>query len=155
MMDLPICLRMHKLACTAFAVALSGCAPLASLATAPFSNASAVGADTARCETVALHRLYFGLDSEGREVSEAEWLAFVRDDLVPRFPDGFTILTAQGHWRSAAGRPLSEASRVVEIVHAVNVDDADARVAAAAARYKSRFRQESVLVLRLPVRACR
>jgi hypothetical protein len=105
------------------------------------------------CERMAMHRLHFGLDSGGRELSDAEWQDFVRDVVLPRFPDGFTVLPAQGHWRGTAGASLRETSRVIEIVHS-NHGAGNVRVAEIAAHYKSRYRQESVLVVAFPVRAC-
>ena len=44
-----------------------------------------------------------GLSHEGGPpVSDEEWNAFVRAEIAPRFPAGFTILLAEGHWRDAA-----------------------------------------------------
>ena len=135
------------------AMLLSGCAHLQPLAETAFTSEIESRTAYAPCAHSAMHRLYFGLDSGGREIGEAEWQAFVREVVVPRFPEGFTVVPAQGHWRGAAGKPLSEASRVIEIVHPNDGTDS-VRVAEIAAFYKSRFRQESVLVVAFPVRAC-
>jgi hypothetical protein len=89
--------------------------------------------------------LYFGRSIPGGgEVDDAAWRAFEADVLAPAFPDGYTVLDASGHWRDAAGAAVAEASRVVLIVHA---DDGatEQRVRDVVARYRARFRQESVL----------
>jgi hypothetical protein len=54
------------------------------------------------------------------------------------------MLDAAGHWRGADGTTIGEASRIVVIVHA---DDSarDASVRDVVARYRTMFRQESVL----------
>jgi len=82
-------------------------------------------------------------------VSEAQWRRFVDREISLRFPDGLTVLDAQGEWRDTArGTIVHEPSKLVEIVLPGKPDDIDAlnRIAQA---YKSRFRQQSVgIVLR-------
>jgi hypothetical protein len=98
-------------------------------------------------------RLFFGLEGPHGSVAEAEWDAFLRDVVVPRFPRGLTVTYAKGHWQ-AAGEPLQrEASRVLEIVY----DEAshrDQRIEEIAATYKATFQQESVMVIRMPASVC-
>ena len=48
----------------------------------------------------------------GGEVSDAEWRAFLETEVTPRFPDGLTVLTAYGQWRSSSGELARETSRV-------------------------------------------
>lgn len=92
-------------------------------------------------------QLFFGTaiaDSSAR-VDEAAWRDFVDTAILPRFPDGFTVLDAQGLWRSpVTGRAVSEASRVLLVLHADNAES-NGKLDAIAADYKARFRQESVL----------
>jgi len=89
--------------------------------------------------------LYFGRNIAGRlRVSERQWTAFLKRELTPRFPDGLTVLDAQGQWRGpASGTLVREPSKLVIVVTA---DDAAMRerLAAAAAVYKQRFNQKSV-----------
>ena len=95
--------------------------------------------------------LMFGRTIGGRlGVTEASWRQFVTRELTPRFPDGLTIIDAQGQWRDPRGGLVREPSKIVVIV---TVDDATARerIAAAAAAYKQRFKQMSVGVLTRPV----
>ena len=89
--------------------------------------------------------LYFGRSIPGGgEVDDDAWHAFEDDVVAAAFPRGFTVIDANGRWRGADGVLASEGSRVVLVVHA---DDAatEARVRDVVARYRERFRQESVL----------
>src|SRR4051794_32526732 len=40
--------------------------------------------------------LYFGLARPAGTITEREWKTFVRDEIMPRFPQGFTIWQADG-----------------------------------------------------------
>lgn len=89
--------------------------------------------------------LYFGRAIPGGgEVDEAAWQAFETATLLPAFPEGYTVLDASGRWRGDDGTIIGEASRVVLIVN--NGDPAsDAAVRGVIQRYRTQFRQESVL----------
>lgn len=106
-----------------------------------------------KCTTQTASRLYFGLDTPTGPVTESEWRTFLRHDIVPRLPAGFTLLAASGQWRGADGQPRQEDSLVLEVV---GNDDPAHRQALAeiVARYKTVFRQEAVLVTQAPIRAC-
>ena len=94
-----------------------------------------------------LDRLYFGRSVEGRDsVSDADWERFLRETVVPRFPDGFTVLHAEGRWRGA-DTTEAERSFVLEVVHAGD-STAEARVLEVARAYRTRFRQKAVLRVR-------
>jgi len=91
-----------------------------------------------RCE------LFFGQSIPGGGVvSPAEWQAFVDQEVTPRFPQGLTLLQAQGQWRNAQGGIDREASRVLvlllpaEAARGPLMDELRAR-------YRERFRQEAV-----------
>lgn len=89
--------------------------------------------------------LYFGRSiPDGGEVDADAWRRFETDVLLPAFPRGYTVLDANGRWRGSDGATIGEASRVVVIVHA---DDSasESTVRDVVARYRSAFRQESVL----------
>ncbi|MBK8150387.1 MAG: DUF3574 domain-containing protein [Acidobacteria bacterium] len=48
--------------------------------------------------------LYFGFDrKEQTQVSEDEWEKFLAEEVTPRFPDGFTVISAIGQYRGADG----------------------------------------------------
>jgi hypothetical protein len=77
-------------------------------------------------------------------VTESEWRSFLRRHVTPSFPDGLTVLEAQGQWRRADGRIERERSKVLLLVH----DDsarARATLGELVATYKRMFEQESVL----------
>lgn len=89
--------------------------------------------------------LYFGRSIPGGgEVDEAAWRRFEDEALLRSFPRGYTVFDANGHWRGADGATIGEASRIVIIVHA---DDSasEAMLRDVVARYRTAFRQESVL----------
>jgi len=91
--------------------------------------------------------LYFGTARPGGAVDAAEWSAFLRDEVTPRFPAGFTAWDAAGQWKSARGTIDHEASHVVSIVHPSDARS-DEAVRAIVAAYKARFAQEAVLRVR-------
>lgn len=106
-----------------------------------------------QCSSGSVTRLYMGQATPSGNVTEAEWQQFITETVTPRFPDGFTVLSAHGQWRGSDGGIRQEETRVLEIVH----DDdpqSQAQVRALAHAYKRRFSQESVLLTRLPSFQC-
>jgi hypothetical protein len=88
--------------------------------------------------------LYFGQSiPSGGQVSDAQWDAFLRDEITPRFPDGLTVLTARGQWREG-DTVIREPSRIVILLHPGTRDTAE-KIEAIRSAYKSRFNQTSVL----------
>lgn len=144
----------HRLGAALVLLAAAGCGKLPLEAHAE-PGAAAARSDAAwlRCKPQTVHRLYFGAQMPDGEVDDAAWQAFVADTVAPRFAAGFTVLEGRGQWREPDGRVVSERSRVLEIVAA---DDAAVRQALIelVAIYKTRFRQQAVLVTQVPVRAC-
>ena len=94
--------------------------------------------------------LYFGLARPAGTVSEAEWQAFVRDEVTPGFPEGLTAWEVDGQWRGADGVVIRERSKVLLLVHR-DTPAAQEAVRALIARYKQAFEQESVLWETMPV----
>ena len=92
--------------------------------------------------------LYFGTGRvHGGAVTPQEWEGFVRDEIAPRFPQGFSILEAQGQWRNADGSIAHEQTHILQLLH--SVDERNERaVGEIADRYKTRFEQEAVLRVR-------
>ena len=91
-----------------------------------------------RCE------LFFGQSIPGGgQVSAEQWQAFVDREVTPRFPQGLTVLQAQGQWRNAQGGIDREASRVLvlllpaEAARGPLMDELRSR-------YRAQFRQEAV-----------
>lgn len=94
---------------------------------------------------MAQAEMFFGRNV-GRHtgVSEAVFSDFLKREIAPRFPQGFTVIDARGQWREPDGALVTEPSKVVVIVF----DDtprAREALGGIAQAYKSRFRQQSVL----------
>ena len=97
--------------------------------------------------------MFFGLHRPAGIVSEPEWEIFLADVVTPRFPDGLTVFRSHGQWRGAGGRLEREPSRVVEIIHDDSAEARD-RIHEIVTIYKTRYRQESVLVARVHAEVC-
>ena len=91
-----------------------------------------------RCE------LYFGQSIPGGgQVSAEQWQAFVDREVTPRFPQGLTVLQAQGQWRNAQGGIDREASRVLVLL--LPADTARGPLMdELRSRYREQFRQEAL-----------
>jgi hypothetical protein len=88
--------------------------------------------------------LYFGLGRPSGLVTEQEWQMFLMDQVTTRFPDGLTVLEAQGQWRQADGDIGHERSKLVVLVHP-ETEAARAALQEIVAQYRYTFEQESVL----------
>ncbi len=88
--------------------------------------------------------LYFGTSKPGGVVTAADWQAFLDEVVTPRFPQGLSVWRAAGQWKSEAGPIVSEASYVLNIVHAGAAAERQA-LGDIVAAYKTRFQQEAVL----------
>jgi hypothetical protein len=119
--------------------ALSGCAAL---------GAPGCGPD-GQPEMVA--ELVFGRNiGDSLGVSEADWNRFLDEEVTPRFPDGLTVMSANGQWRDTErGNVVQEPSKVLVLVLGDEAKDKP-RVAEIATAYKQRFKQQSVLTMLRP-----
>jgi len=127
---------------------------LAACTTPPTPPHAPLQAETAPAgDAMTATRLYFGLSIPGGgTVSEAAWRDFLAREVTPRFPDGLTVNEASGQWRDTrTGRVVRERARVLLVLHK-NSAKAKAALADIIARYKARFRQQSVLRIDTPVR---
>lgn len=89
--------------------------------------------------------LYFGTQRPGgAPVSDAEWAAFLDEEVTPRFPDGLTVLTGNGQWRNSKGIVTKETSAVLIILYEPSAEKETA-IEDIRAAYKDRFEQESVM----------
>ena len=106
------------------------------------SAPSACRAGEAMIET----QLFLGLSKPGGgQVSAAQFDAFVKAEVVPRFPEGFSVLDGKGFWLDGGTkRTISERSKVIVRLHPPD-EAADAAIDAIAGAYKTRFAQEAVL----------
>jgi hypothetical protein len=91
-----------------------------------------------RCE------LFFGQSIPGGgAVSSEQWQAFVDREVTPRFPQGLTVLKAEGQWRNAQGGIDREASRVLVLLLPADTPRAPL-MDELRNRYREQFRQEAV-----------
>jgi len=146
-------LRFASVSGLVVAALLSGCRSVS-----PAVSASPAGAPqswpSVQCPTgsqaMLRETLFFGRNRPGGgQVGDAELQSFVDDVVVPRFPDGFTLVNAKGYWRSGDGRIESEPSMLLIVLHPGDAVST-ASVAEIAAEYKRRFSQEAVLRERAP-----
>jgi hypothetical protein len=88
--------------------------------------------------------LLFGTGrKDGGAVGEVEWQGFVDAEITPRFPEGLTVLTGYGQWRS--GKAIQkEGSRLLLIWYA-RAPDSEGKIEAIRRAYTARFGQDSVL----------
>jgi hypothetical protein len=88
--------------------------------------------------------LVFGLSRTGRtDVSETEWSDFLAREVTPRFPDGLTVLGANGQWRNSAGTLVREPARLL-LVWAAAAPDLDQRIEHIRTAWKREQQQDSV-----------
>jgi hypothetical protein len=91
--------------------------------------------------------LFFGTaKAEGLPVTEAEFFAFVDQEITPRFPDGLTVLRAEGQFRLANGQIIKEDSFLLILLYPVEAFRASSKqINTIRELYKAQFDQESVL----------
>lgn len=95
--------------------------------------------------------LYLGRGSPDGEVPQSALQIFLDKHVTPNFPDGYTVLDAQGAWRSDDRETTeTEASMVLVILHPGRADDY-IKIDTIAAAYISEFKQESVLESEAPI----
>ncbi len=102
-------------------------------------------------------KLFMGLSrSGGGAVSKHQWDKFVAENFVSRFPNGFTIVETTGYWRDETTKAtIYENGKQVVILHEAT-PDLETTINEIAAKYRSRFEQQSVLISssRATVRFC-
>lgn len=104
------------------------------------------GACPAGTESRQRVELYFGRDSPNGSVSDEDWQGYLDEVLTPAFPQGLTVLRAKGQWVGGGGERVSEDSFVV-LIYLPAGSLAEDSIDSAVAAYKSRFAQESVLLV--------
>ncbi len=106
---------------------------------------SACASTANHAQTWLRTELYLGLSRHNApDIAPAQFQAFLDSEVTPRFPDGYTVVDAQGRWRDSAGRIVTEPSRVIILLHPEDAD-ADRKIDEIRDAYKHEFDQESVL----------
>jgi|ERR1035441_5034404 hypothetical protein len=99
---------------------------------------------TAAASAYTRTTLYFGLAQKHGMVSEADWQAFLLEQVTPRFPTGLTVWEALGQWQQPDGAIVREPAKVLLLIQRDTSGGRDA-VREIINRYKQRFQQDSVL----------
>ena len=90
--------------------------------------------------------LFFGTAKPDGVVTETEFLTFLDREVTPRFPDGLTLLRADGQFRGENGVIVKEDSFVLILLYPVEAfRDSSRKINAIRQLYKEMFDQESVL----------
>ena len=95
--------------------------------------------------------LLFGRNIGGTlGVTDRDWNAFLAREVTPRFPDGLTVFDTSGQMRSKKTKAvMQEPGKIVRIIMGVD-PEAQAKIDAIVAAYKTQFKQESVGVVMRP-----
>ena len=122
---------------------------LACLALALVAAAACADTDTLACpegtDSFVEYTLFMGRSNQSGEViDDAAWADFLEDTVTPGFPDGLTVLDAQGQWLGFEGGILKERSKLL-IILARPGEDNMRLTDEVSDEYKRRFGQESVL----------
>jgi hypothetical protein len=128
----------------------------ASIADTPAPATAALKGDAARPEAARWLRseLYFGISPVGVPdggMAEMRWRAFLDKEVTPRFPDGLTVLDANGQWRD---RGSNVTDRIYTKVLVVLYEDTPANRASIDAirlAWKASTHDQSVLLATTPV----
>lgn len=130
---------MMRAAALLTALALAGCATTASQPPPPPPCPAGE-------EPLRTAQLFFGRNIAGQPgISETAFGAFVEEELTPRFPKGLTVLDGGGQWQGSENALIRQAAKVVVIV--LPGRGSDKLLHEVRERYKSRFQQESVLLI--------
>ena len=101
-----------------------------------------------RREALAFARteLFFGTAGPGGSVTEEEFRAFLDEFVTPLFPDGLTVVKADGQFRGADGVTIKEESYLLILLYPVEGHKTSSgNIDAIRRTYMTRHRQESVL----------
>ena len=90
--------------------------------------------------------LFFGTARPDGVVTDEEFMEFLDHVITPRFPDGLTLLEADGQFRGADGVIVKEDSFVLILLYPLeDFRESSRRINVIRERYKDEFQQESVL----------
>jgi Protein of unknown function (DUF3574) len=91
--------------------------------------------------------LFFGLGkADGSEVSDLEFNRFLARAITPKFPDGLTLISGRGQFRSSNGKIIKESSNLLILIYPFHrLSQSDRDIQSIRQVYKQKFKQESVL----------
>ena len=105
-----------------------------------------------RAEKFLRTELYFGKSkADGTIVLAEDWNRFLAEVVTPRFPGGFTVLTANGQYRDKIGRIVSEPAEVIVFLYSRQTKKVSrTKIEEIRSAYLKQFDQESVLRVDFP-----
>ncbi|WP_321793672.1 DUF3574 domain-containing protein [Caballeronia sp. J97] len=98
-------------------------------------------------QRVVYDLVYFGTAKPRDSVTPDEFDDFLRAEVTPRFPQGFTTWRANGQWRAADGSMVRESTWVLNLAHPDD-EASDKAIGEIREHYRVRFEQESTLRVR-------
>jgi hypothetical protein len=99
-----------------------------------------------RAVTFGRTELFFGTARPGGVVTEEEFRLFLDQEVTPRFPDGLTVVEADGQFTGADGVLVKEESFVLVLLYpAETANESHRKIERIRRLYMRHFQQESVL----------
>lgn len=90
--------------------------------------------------------LFFGTAKPDGVVTEEEFIVFLDQEVTPRFPDGLTLLRADGQFRGEDGLIIKEDSFLLILLYPLEgFRESSGKIDAIRRLYRLQFQQESVL----------
>lgn len=118
---------------------------IALLAATGCAGAPKFAACPAGQEELRTAQLFLGRGEPNNRSIDRDIRRFVDEEITPRFPDGVTVVDGGGPWKGSENLLIREAAKVVLIV--LPRGDGPERVEAVRAAYRTRFRQDSALLI--------
>jgi len=115
-------------------MALGACASAPEMAACPMGQ-----------EELRTAQLFLGRGAPKSGAVEQDIRRFVDEEISPRFPDGVTVMDGGGAWKGSENLLVREATKVVLIV--MPRTGGPERVEAVRAAYRSRFQQDTALLI--------
>lgn len=108
--------------------------------------AAAIYISLTGCTTMQRTDLYFGRNIPGGgQVTDQQWKNFSDSVITRYFPEGYTEITATGHWKDTQTQEtITEPTKMVSFLGKVSVQR-NAALDSVSQQYIRRFRQQSVL----------
>jgi hypothetical protein len=120
----------------------------AQAAAAQIATAQEPSCPLANEKPMLVTQLFFGLSMRGRgPVTPHEWAEFLRRNVTPRFPDGFTVYEAMGQWLDPHSRAVVRERSKVVVIAADDTAEVHTKIAAVSDLYRKAFHQQSVGVI--------
>ncbi|MFB6503745.1 MULTISPECIES: DUF3574 domain-containing protein [unclassified Streptomyces] len=113
----------------------------------PSSAARSAAAGATRGKDYIETRLFFGTERPdgGPDVTDGQFMAFIDEEVTPRFPNGLTIQDGRGQWRDSNG--VIERERSYELTLLYPASEArvrDSQIERIRDAYEKAYAQDSV-----------